>query len=237
MLGQHEDIRLAGTCVLLRDADDGLEILLLRRNAELAFAGGAWVFPGGAVDQEEIDSSSTLEEATRKATVREVFEECGLVASQEDLVHFCNWTTPLGEKRRFATWFFVAKVGDKQREVIIDGGEIHEYRWVGAQKAIDLHHSGELRLMPPTYLSIKLISQYETADVACEALLNRESYSVTPRLCLEDGQWVCLYPGDAGFETTDLSAEGPLHRSVINSSGMQYIHSGQDVGVAAMDIP
>ena len=112
MLGQHEDIRLAGTCVLLRDTDDGLEILLLRRNAELAFAGGAWVFPGGAVDQEEIDSSSTLEEATRKATVREVFEECGLVVSQEDLVHFCNWTTPLGEKRRFATWFFVAKVGD-----------------------------------------------------------------------------------------------------------------------------
>ena len=88
MLGEHEDIRLAGTCALLRDADDSLEILLLRRNAELAFAGGAWVFPGGAVDQEEIDSSSTLEEATRKATVREIFEECGLVVIQQHLVHF-----------------------------------------------------------------------------------------------------------------------------------------------------
>ena len=91
--------------------------------------------------------------------------------------------------------------------------------------------------MPPTYLSFKPITQSATAVGACVALLIRESYSVTQRSCLEDGQWVCLYPGDAGFETTDLSVEGPLHRSVINSSGMQYIHSGQDVGVAAMDIP
>ena len=237
MLSNHKDIRLAGTCALLRDADEGIEILLLRRNAQLAFAGGAWVFPGGAVDQEELDLTSNVEEATRKATMRGISEECGLVVSEEDLIHFCNWTTPQGEKRRFATWFFVAKIKDKLREVVIDGGEIHESRWIGAQEAIDLHHSGALRLMPPTYLSIKLIGQFDTADSACESLLNRESYSVTPRLCLEDGQLVCLYPGDAGFESSDSSISGPLHRSVMNSSGMQYIHSGQDVGVAAMDTP
>lgn len=39
-------IRLAGTAVILRDGPEGLETLLLRRNAKLAFAGGAWVFPG-----------------------------------------------------------------------------------------------------------------------------------------------------------------------------------------------
>jgi 8-oxo-dGTP pyrophosphatase MutT (NUDIX family) len=41
-------LRLAATAVLLRDTDQGLETLLLRRNAKLAFAAGAWVFPGGA---------------------------------------------------------------------------------------------------------------------------------------------------------------------------------------------
>ena len=48
------ELRLAATAVLLRDTEQGLEVLLLRRNAKLAFAAGAWVFPGGAIDQPEI---------------------------------------------------------------------------------------------------------------------------------------------------------------------------------------
>ena len=102
-------IRLAGTAVLLRDSAEGLETLLLRRNAKLAFAGGAWVFPGGAIDASELEAASTEEQAARTATVREVHEECGLTIAENSLVHFCNWTTPIGEKRRFATWFFAAQ--------------------------------------------------------------------------------------------------------------------------------
>ena len=98
-------VRLAGTAILLRDSAEGLETLLLRRNAKLAFAGGAWVFPGGAIDALELEVASTEEQAARTATVREVHEECGLTIAEDSLVHFCNWTTPIGEKRRFATWF------------------------------------------------------------------------------------------------------------------------------------
>ncbi len=54
MTEQAPLIRLAATAVLLRNSEQGLETLLLRRNAKLAFAGGAWVFPGGAIDEPEI---------------------------------------------------------------------------------------------------------------------------------------------------------------------------------------
>ena len=37
---------LAATVILLRDAADGLETLMLRRNSKISF-GGMWVFPGG----------------------------------------------------------------------------------------------------------------------------------------------------------------------------------------------
>jgi 8-oxo-dGTP pyrophosphatase MutT (NUDIX family) len=40
----------AATILLLRDADPGLEVLLLERHIESDFAGGALVFPGGKVD-------------------------------------------------------------------------------------------------------------------------------------------------------------------------------------------
>lgn len=43
----------SATVILLRDAGDSLETLLLRRNSQLAFHGGAWVFPGGRIDPED----------------------------------------------------------------------------------------------------------------------------------------------------------------------------------------
>jgi len=54
MSDQSVPLRLAATAVLLRNSNNGMETLLLRRNAKLAFAGGAWVFPGGAIDADEL---------------------------------------------------------------------------------------------------------------------------------------------------------------------------------------
>ena len=237
MTEQAPLIRLAATAVLLRNSDQGLETLLLRRNAKLAFAGGAWVFPGGAIDEPEMEAADSEEKAARLATVREVEEECGLTVAAQDLVHFCNWTTPEGETRRFATWFFAAQAENSSEDVLIDGGEIHEFKWIKPQEAMDLHHLGELTLMPPTYLSMSLISHYNTAEVACRSLAERTPYSVTPRLCQLDGQMMCLYPGDAGYLSNDPAIDGPRHRTSFTSKGMIYAHSGKNVGVAPMDQP
>lgn len=47
------EARPASTVVLLRDSPEGLETLLLRRNKALLFAGGYWVFPGGALEPQD----------------------------------------------------------------------------------------------------------------------------------------------------------------------------------------
>ena len=44
-------LREAATVMLLRDAPGGLQVFMLRRTLDAAFVGGAYVFPGGAVDQ------------------------------------------------------------------------------------------------------------------------------------------------------------------------------------------
>ena len=53
----HQEVRTpvrpAATVVLLRDAADGLEVLLLRRHGESDVLGGAYVFPGGKLDRED----------------------------------------------------------------------------------------------------------------------------------------------------------------------------------------
>ena len=50
--------RPAATLILVRDASHGLEVLLAKRTHLANFAGGAYVFPGGAVD--DADSAAEL---------------------------------------------------------------------------------------------------------------------------------------------------------------------------------
>ena len=138
----------AATVVVVREGRDAPELLLLRRNSKLAFHGGAWVFPGGRVDAHE----GAGEPAARRAAVREAREEAGLELDPASLVQLSHWTTPEGQPRRFATWFFIAQLG--RDEVRIDGGEIHEHRWFTADDALAAQRAKEIELPPPTFVTL-----------------------------------------------------------------------------------
>lgn len=81
--------RAAATLILMRDSpqEGGLpEILMIERAATMAFAAGAVVFPGGAVDAadralaEALDHGLTTgDAAARVAAIRETIEEAGLL--------------------------------------------------------------------------------------------------------------------------------------------------------------
>src|ERR687895_204775 len=45
----------AATVMLLRDTADGPAVHMLRRRASMAFAGGAYAYPGGGVDERDDD--------------------------------------------------------------------------------------------------------------------------------------------------------------------------------------
>ncbi|MCE0759137.1 MBL fold metallo-hydrolase [Marinobacter sp. G11] len=94
------DIRPAATLVLTRDTDNGIEVLLLQRTWEAVFLPGYFVFPGGAVNQQEpearahsigiedaaISQTMSLDEGGADymlAAVRECFEEAGILLAQE----------------------------------------------------------------------------------------------------------------------------------------------------------
>ena len=45
--------RAAATVLTLRDAPNGYEILMVRRNVRSEFMGGVYVFPGGGLDDDD----------------------------------------------------------------------------------------------------------------------------------------------------------------------------------------
>jgi 8-oxo-dGTP pyrophosphatase MutT (NUDIX family) len=92
----------AATVVLTRDSAAGLEVYLLRRHVDMAFAGGMYVFPGGRVDPRDADAElgwsgpdpdqwgralgcePALARALVCAAVRETFEESGILLAGPD---------------------------------------------------------------------------------------------------------------------------------------------------------
>src|SRR5688572_1529231 len=72
----------AATLVLMRERADGPpELLMVERTARMAFAGGAMVFPGGRVDDQDRQLAAAFCEpdaAARIAAVRETLEESGV---------------------------------------------------------------------------------------------------------------------------------------------------------------
>src|SRR5262249_11865427 len=148
--------RPAATVILLRGGANGLEVLLVQRNPASRFMGGAWVFPGGAVDRHEGEGQDAL----RAAAVRELQEEAGIaIEGPHELVPFSRWITPAEVKIRFDTWFFLAHAPDGQ-EPRIDGSEIVDWRWYTPPAALEASRADELFLVFPTLKHLEQISQF-----------------------------------------------------------------------------
>lgn len=225
-------IRPASTVVLLRDGDEGLEVLMVRRNRALAFAGGFWVFPGGAVDAADLAlGDDDPDEAARYAAAREAEEEAGVSPDPDAMVLISHWTTPVGERKRFSTWIFAGEV-PSDSEVVIDNSEIHDYQWIGVRQALETHKAGDLPMMPPTFITLCAMARYETAAEALAGEKDTPCPRVLPLLVpiqsdVEEegkggGGFATLYPGDVAYDNGDLSLEGPRHRAFLSNASWQY---------------
>jgi len=214
--------RPAATVVLLRDAAAGLEALLVRRNAQLAFHGGAWVFPGGRIDAEDSVAGEADDglPAARRAACREAWEEAGVQIAPENLVAFARWVTPEGLPKRFDAWFFAARAGAD--DVRVDGGEIHEHQWIRPPDALQAHRAGTIDLPPPTWVTLQQMSGFATVDAALAAVARVPIEVFVPRICMVPEGACSLYGGDVAYDSGQVDAPGPRHRLWMLESGWRY---------------
>src|SRR5215213_9255126 len=138
--------REAATVIVLRGGAETLEVLLVKRNPEQRFMGGAWVFPGGAVDAAE----GIGDAAHRAAGVREVQEEAAIeLPDAAALVRFSRWITPEAVSIRFDTHFFLV-AAPEDADPQPDGGETVDLGWFSPRGALEAHERGEIMLVFPT---------------------------------------------------------------------------------------
>ena len=260
-------VKPAATVLLVRDADaGGVEVFMLRRTFNAAFASGMFVFPGGKVD--DVDGVDEIAElcdgltdahasallgiangglAYWVACIRECFEEAGVLLARhettgdvvrfdddetaqrfeverenihdgsvalldlckreglrlttDDIHYVSHWITPMGEKRRFDTRFFIARAPQAQ-EPLHDDGETIESFWISPQEAIERAHEKDLMLMPPTKANIEFLLPFKTADEVLEAAAQvGMPQTILPKLKIDsDGRVVVIaMPGDPEY--------------------------------------
>ncbi len=188
--------RAAATVILLRGGAADLEVLLVRRNPESRFMGGAWVFPGGAVDVGEGDGQAAL----RAAALRELREEAGIqIDGPEILTPYSRWITPAQAKIRFDTWFYLAPAPDGVTPWI-DGGEIVDARWYRPATALEDYDRGELVLVFPTIKHLEQLSRFESASGLIEYAGGLEVRPVQPRVVRRGETARIVLPGDEGYD-------------------------------------
>ena len=250
--------RDAATVMLLRSRPAGLEVYMLRRQATMAFAPGAYVFPGGSVDVRDadeqvawtgpdaaewgriFDAPPSLARALVCAAVRETFEESGVLLAGEsadsvvadttsdeweadrqalldrsvslaellgrrglvlraDLLRpWSRWITPVVEPRRYDTRFFAAALpgGQRTRDV---GGEASEVAWVRPAEALQAGKRGEIRLFPPTAVTLSELADSRTVDTALAG--PRHVAPIIPEVQLREGAVWLTVPGLDGYAT------------------------------------
>ena len=86
-----------------------------------------------------------------------------------DAIHYVShWITPVGERRRFDTRFFVARAPHAQRP-LHDNAETIDSMWIRPHEAIERWRAGDLVLMPPTAANIEFLLPHGNADDALAA--------------------------------------------------------------------
>ena len=189
--GKAVEPRPAASLILLRDGPDGAEVLLVRRNPEQRFMGGAWVFPGGGTWADDEGPATTA--------LRELEEEAGLTLPPDaELVPFARWIAPEQVRVRFDTWFFVA-AAPPGAEPNVDGSECVDARWLRPAEALDAHAGGELLLVFPTIKNLERLGETGSVAETLAAARGREVVAVQPRVVVRDGAATVLLPGEPGY--------------------------------------
>ncbi|WP_157421546.1 NUDIX hydrolase [Agromyces sp. Leaf222] len=219
----------AATVVLLRDGERGVEVLLAERPQRGSFA-GAWVFPGGAVDEADAAGGPLGDEAAaRRAAVRETYEEVGLVLGLQELVPFSHWTPPPGSPKRLRTWFFAARM--PEGELVLAPDEVVRAEWFRPIDVLERHAADGMTLWPPTWVTVHGLTDAASVD---EALAARAAGEVRPYVSrYSDDRTAVIWQEDEAFDgerpdthaVPDGAPEAPGAQHRLNVGSLPWVYT------------
>ena len=138
--------------ILLRGGGETLEVLLVKRNPAQRFMGGAWVFPGGAVDADEGEGDARTgwpasARSPRRRASRSPTRRAGVFLALDHAAPRCAI--------RFDTHFFLAARARRTPSRAPTAASRVDLGWFTPQGALEAHARDEILLVFPTIKTLR----------------------------------------------------------------------------------
>ena len=190
-----EDGGLAYWVACIRECFEEAGILLAHRNS-----------PGDSPIREDGDIQRFSNYRNKLNQREPIFEnmcveEC-LVLDTNRLAYLSHWITPMTERKRYTTRFFVAAVPEDQ-EAVHDGAEAVHSLWIRPEEALRQQKMGKLPMIMPTIANLRQICGFPSTDTLLQEKFAIDSKSISaiePKLFKRAGKWVGLLPGEPDYD-------------------------------------
>ena len=161
----------------------------------------------------------------------DVYSREGEVAAKSSLVDFCQFLTPVFEKRRYLAHFYVTCI-EEDVEVRISLDESSSFLWVSPAEAIKRNAKGMLDMLPPQFYILNLLSRFDST-ASLEKAVPVHAWPIQPHpVEMNKKQLVLAYPGDEAYPPPQHGAVGSRHRLrctlPMGSGGYEYIKNIPD---------
>jgi 8-oxo-dGTP pyrophosphatase MutT (NUDIX family) len=118
------------------------------------------------------------------------------------LVYWSHWITPSLEPKRFDTRFFAIAVPPDQA-ASADRSELTEHAWVRPARVHEAIERREIRVVPPTLLTLEDLAESHARQGSLAAMLDAERGRATPpvmpRIEVRSDEFRVVMPWDAGY--------------------------------------
>jgi 8-oxo-dGTP pyrophosphatase MutT (NUDIX family) len=216
LVDRSDRTALAATCSRMLDRDRGTPIeagtahgLLVAACRETFEESGVLLAQPLAADVRWDEARVARVANRRKAASVEPKEFARLLLDEDllldldHLVYWAHWITPAFETRRFDTRFFALRVPHGQ-EASVDHGELTHHAWLSERDVARHLASGEMKLAPPTQLTLQDLWTSHRRHGGLDAMLRAERVRVVPpilpkSILLDDEMAEIVLPWDAGY--------------------------------------
>ena len=183
-------------------------VLLARRD-------GNWATTDEAeAVRRRLDGGTAFEQAIRQG---------GWRLALDALVPFARIVTPRSEPRRFDTHFFLAEL-PAGSQASSDGVESEELVWAAPARAIEGGMSGEITLLPPTWVTLMQLAAVDSAAALLAWGRVRPITRVEPVLTADGAGRLLMSPAAAALPTVDgAEARGTLQFSFEEGRGWRPV--------------
>jgi 8-oxo-dGTP pyrophosphatase MutT (NUDIX family) len=149
--------------------------------------------------EDQLDAALRSRVAARRTAAAADPAEFARLLADEDLeldldrlVYWAHWITPPFENRRFDTRFFALQVPADQ-EASVDHGELTHHAWLGEEDIRAHVASGEMKLAPPTRLTLEDLWSAHRAHGGLAAMLKAERTRCVPPIL---PRWIAHEPDE-----------------------------------------